>query len=158
MFACLPCTILIRDPIAQISATKSEMPAPVNFNSCLRPSSCTLSYPISVSKGCSGFSKFPVLLRYLYVFPISLIKDVVDGCILFAVIENWDILFSLLKSLFVTDVALYLETARQVFLNLIFSWNTVFSGAGLISGWFYSLISFWSFSIIFRVVGEWNLN
>lgn len=88
LFACLPCTILIRDPIAQISATKSEMPAPVNFNSCLRPSSCTLSYPISVSKGCSGFSKFPVLLRYLYVFPISLIKDVVDSCILFAVIEN----------------------------------------------------------------------
>lgn len=74
----LPCTILIRDPTAQISATKSEMPAPVNFNFCLRPSSCSLSFPISVSKGSIGmFSvhKISFFLRYLvYVFSINLIE------------------------------------------------------------------------------------
>lgn len=73
----LPCTILIRDPIAQISATKSEMPAPVNFNFCLRPSSCSLSFPISVSKGSIGMLsvlKISFFCGIWYMFSPSILQ------------------------------------------------------------------------------------
>lgn len=91
-------------------------------------------------------------------FPHQSYREVVDSCILFAVIENWDILFSLVKSLFVTDVSIYLKTARQVFRYFIWiSWNTVFSGAGFVSG-LVSFIDFvWSLSI-FKVVSDGNVN
>lgn len=148
----LPCTILIRDPIAQISATKSEMPAPVNFNFCLRPSSCSLSFPISVSKGSIGmfsvFSKFPFFAVSGICFPHQSYREVVDSCILFAVIENWDILFSLVKSLFVTDVSIYLETTRQVFLCFILAGILSFRVLGLSLAWFHSLILFGLFQFL----------
>lgn len=98
--------------------------------------------------GCSVFSKFPIFAVSGICFPHQSYREVVDSCILFAVIENWDILFSLVKSLFVTDVSIYLETARQVFRYFILAGILSFRVLGLSLAWFHSLILFGLFQFL----------
>lgn len=56
-------------------------------------------------------------------------------------------MFSLVKSLFVTDVSIYLETARQVFRYFILAGILSFRVLGLSLAWFHSLILFGLFQV-----------